>query len=494
MRKRQLLSLILVSGMVLSDALVVTSAVQATTHAEQVTDHQTQPREAWLTKNLSQDAPLVAESDLVTKSPETTDAVVAGEHTPKATNDTNLKSSTVTEQPVTKASTKDAAHLAEDANLSEQAEEETLDEASELEQVPSEDLTAITTDSSLWSAPLGDDLSPLGLDIRPSVTNTYVEHWSGQDAYTHHLLSKRFGISAEQLDGYLQSTGIAYDSSRFNGQTLLKWEKESGLDVRAIVAIAIAESSLGTAGVAKDNQANAFGYGAFDSNPDNAKQFKDEDAIKALTKVTIMKQQNHSFKRQDDKAQLLAKGQLDVAKDGGVYFTDTSGSGQRRAKIMEDLDRFIDQHGGTPKAPALSQNLSSGLMTAIVPEGFKLDTPINPTNYISASYPWGQCTWYVYNRAKELGVSFSPFMGNGGDWRLQLGYETRHEPKKGAALSFAPGQAGADATYGHVAFVEDVREDGSILISESNVTGLGKVSFRTFSAKEAKQLTYVIGH
>ncbi|HGA3143135.1 TPA: CHAP domain-containing protein [Streptococcus agalactiae] len=51
----------------------------------------------------------------------------------------------------------------------------------------------------------------------------------------------------------------------------------------------------------------------------------------------------------------------------------------------------------------------------------------------------------------------------------------------------------ADRTYGHVAIVEDVKEDGSIPISESNVLGLGTISYRTFSAAEAAQLTYVVG-
>lgn len=65
--------------------------------------------------------------------------------------------------------------------------------------------------------------------------------------------------------------------------------------------------------------------------------------------------------------------------------------------------------------------------------------------------------------------------------------------KTGYAISFSPGQAGADRTYGHVAIVEDVKEDGSIPISESNVLGLGTISYRTFSAAEAAQLTYVVG-
>lgn len=60
----------------------------------------------------------------------------------------------------------------------------------------------------------------------------YVKHWIGNDAYTHNLLSHRYGITAAQLDGFLQSTGITYDSSRIDGQKILDREKSSGLDAR----------------------------------------------------------------------------------------------------------------------------------------------------------------------------------------------------------------------------------------------------------------------
>lgn len=111
-----------------------------------------------------------------------------------------------------------------------------------------------------WS-PFASDLN-LEIPVLPSVNTyaVYVEHWSGKDAYTHNLLSRRYGIKAEQIDGYLKSTGISYDKTRINGEKLLQWEKKSGLDVRAIVAIAMAESSLGTKGVATLLGANMFGY------------------------------------------------------------------------------------------------------------------------------------------------------------------------------------------------------------------------------------------
>lgn len=340
--------------------------------------------------------------------------------------------------------------------------------------------------------------SNLASNSTPSTIDgvTYVEHWSDGDAYTHNLLTHRYGISVDQLDGFLETTGISYDKCRINGKLLLDWSAKSGLDVRAIVAIAQMESSYGTAGVATQKGANMFGYGAFDSNPSNATNYNDEVAVVGLTDVTILKNKNETFKIQDEKAQKHAKGTLNPAIDGGVYFTDTSGSGKRRAEVMEKLDKYIDEHGGTPKPPQRNSSKprdGGGVSVAGIPPGYSLAKKIDTSGYIASSYPWGQCTWFVFNRAKEFGISFDPYMGNGSDWRHKTGYQTTNIPTEHAAISFAPGQAGADPYYGHIVFVEQVKSDGSILISESNTVGLGVISYRVFDAETAKQFTYVIG-
>lgn len=324
---------------------------------------------------------------------------------------------------------------------------------------------------------------------------TYVEHWSDCDAYTHNLLIHRYGITEEQLDSFLDSTGIAYDKNRINGKLLLEWSKKSGLDVRAIVAIAQMESSFGTAGVATKSGANMFGYGAFDSNPNNATNYNDENAVIALTKQTIINNRNETFKIQDEKAQKHAKGALNVASDGGVYFTDTSGSGKKRAEVMEKLDKWIDDHGGTPQAPKNTPKTrdGGGVTSGDIPAGYSLTKAIDTSGYSASTYPWGQCTWFVWNRARELGITFDPYMGNGGDWKYKAGFTTTNTPTEHSAVCFSPSQSGADPTYGHIAFVEQVKSDGSILISESNSQGLGVVSYRTFNAETAKQFTYVIG-
>lgn len=324
---------------------------------------------------------------------------------------------------------------------------------------------------------------------------TYVDHWSDGDAYTHNLLSHRYGITEEQLDGFLDSTGIAYDKNRINGKLLLDWSKKSGLDVRAIVAIAQMESSYGTAGVATKSGANMFGYGAFDSNPDNATNYNDENAVVALTKQTIINNRNETFKIQDEKAQKHAKGTLNVASEGGMYFTDTSGSGKRRAEVMEKLDKWIDDHGGTPKAPQSTPKTrdGGGVTSGDIPTGYSLTKAIDTSSYSSSTYPWGQCTWFVWNRAREFGITFDPYMGNGGDWKYKTGFTITNTPTEHSAVCFSPGQSGAHPEYGHIAFVEQVKSDGAILISESNGQGLGIISYRTFDAETAKQFTYVIG-
>ena len=86
-------------------------------------------------------------------------------------------------------------------------------------------------------------------------------------------------------------------------------------------------------------------------------------------------------------------------------------------------------------------------------------------------------------------------MGNGGAWSGKSGYTVSHEPKAQTSLSFLPGQAGADVAYGHVAFVEAVKDDGTVLVSEMNVVGVAPltVSYRVFSDDEAKKFWFVEG-
>lgn len=130
---------------------------------------------------------------------------------------------------------------------------------------------------------------------------------------------------------------------------------------------------------------------------------------------------------------------------------------------------------------------------SVLPAGF------NPNHAVGRSasntYPWGQCTWYAYQRRTELGLPVGGSFGNGGQWASSasaLGYWVDSTPRHvGDVVVFQPGQQGADSYYGHVAVVEKINADGSIEISESNVKGLGVISSRSFTAAEAGSLQYI---
>ncbi len=108
------------------------------------------------------------------------------------------------------------------------------------------------------------------------------------------------------------------------------------------------------------------------------------------------------------------------------------------------------------------------------------------------TYLYKQCTWYVYNRRKELGLPVELTFGNGADWDERAkaqGYKVGKEPKVGAMVSWPYNSIEfGPTTYGHIAFVEKVYSDGRIKVSEHNIIPLA-YGERTF--KPASDLTYI---
>ncbi|WP_273950938.1 phage tail tip lysozyme [Leuconostoc mesenteroides] len=149
----------------------------------------------------------------------------------------------------------------------------------------------------------------------------------------------------------------------------------------------------------------------------------------------------------------------------------------------------------TNNASGCATNVTQGMGTSgapvkEIPSAYK--NKIKDTNFTATSstntYGFGQCTWYVYNRMQELGTPVENGLGNGADWGKNAkakGYTTDSQPHVGWAVSFSQGADGADATYGHVAVVEAISDDGKhFLVSECNVvsSGSGTVSFRELTA------------
>lgn len=88
-------------------------------------------------------------------------------------------------------------------------------------------------------------------------------------------------------------------------------------------------------------------------------------------------------------------------------------------------------------------------------------------------YAFGNCTWYAYERRKQLGRPVGGNWGNASTWAMYAsaaGYTVNGTPAPGAVMqSGAYGYFG----YGHVAIVESVNPGKSITISEMNAYRFG---------------------
>lgn len=88
-------------------------------------------------------------------------------------------------------------------------------------------------------------------------------------------------------------------------------------------------------------------------------------------------------------------------------------------------------------------------------------------------YAFGNCTWYAYERRKQLGRPVGSFWGNASTWAMYAsaaGYTVNGTPAAGAVMqNGAYGYFG----YGHVAIVESVDPGKSITISEMNAYRFG---------------------
>ncbi|MEX2936581.1 MULTISPECIES: CHAP domain-containing protein [Staphylococcus] len=116
------------------------------------------------------------------------------------------------------------------------------------------------------------------------------------------------------------------------------------------------------------------------------------------------------------------------------------------------------------------------------------------SKYNGQSYPWGQATWYVHQRRKEIGKPIPLTWGNGSDWANNAkvqGWDVGSKPKVGACVSLKSNQFNASYPYGHVMFVEMIKDDGSIIVSEANVKGEGIISTREFSKADTQKMQFV---
>jgi surface antigen len=144
----------------------------------------------------------------------------------------------------------------------------------------------------------------------------------------------------------------------------------------------------------------------------------------------------------------------------------------------------------------LPQNERPGYVAprrAVVSTGFAVSQG-NPLYTAQAGnrYTYGTCTWYAYNRRAQIGRPIGSFWGNASSWAYAasaagFGVSQGH-PGVGDVMQNGGG-------YGHVAVVEEVRVDGSIVVSEmnfySNGGGWNRISYRTLDAGAASSYRFI---
>ncbi|SFL29088.1 CHAP domain-containing protein [Lactococcus garvieae] len=307
----------------------------------------------------------------------------------------------------------------------------------------------------------------------------YVAHWDGKDAYHSSFLAQRYGITAKQIDGFIASEGFTGLDSRASGTEFLKLQEESGIDVRTLVAFAQMESSFGTAGVAKEYpKSNLFGYGAFDNDPDQGASWDNSRAVQDFRSTQIDGYGNKTLAICDERASQFHAGTLQPGQ--AVYWT-AENSGKGRATIEEAFDKYIDEHGGTPKPPGgYGSAGGGGVGSATLSSLDKMLGQVIPGTYGGET---GQCyavpAYYAHsiNSAITLtnGIAAAS-IGSDYDWK-KWGWTVVANPKysdlrSGDTICFNVGaNMGswyADPNYGHVGVVGKVLGNNQFLMYDQN--------------------------
>ncbi|KFI46813.1 CHAP domain-containing protein [Bifidobacterium bohemicum] len=123
-------------------------------------------------------------------------------------------------------------------------------------------------------------------------------------------------------------------------------------------------------------------------------------------------------------------------------------------------------------------------------DGRHVNVEATGTDQSSVTYERFQCTWWAFIRRRQIGRPVDPYMGNGAQWNdsaAKLGYPVSRSPRPGDVMCFEAGVHGTDPVYGRVAVVEEVEDDGSIIISQSG-TGWMAVVIETISPQQLKAM------
>jgi len=186
-------------------------------------------------------------------------------------------------------------------------------------------------------------------------------------------------------------------------------------------------------------------------------------------------------------------GVLVTARAGDTPKTIAEGTGASAEEIalFNDIDinaqitdgTQIIVPNGSPRNSAVARTARRSSGTASY--GFAANPVVGGGN----TYSRGYCTWHAANRRAAIGRPIPNRMGNAIRWASvarSAGYAVDGNPRAGDVL-WHRNIGGA----GHVAFVEGVNADGSLLVSDMNYPSWGRVTYRTVPSGEFGKYLFI---
>ncbi|MCJ1656975.1 LysM peptidoglycan-binding domain-containing protein [Staphylococcus sp. NRL 16/872] len=161
-----------------------------------------------------------------------------------------------------------------------------------------------------------------------------------------------------------------------------------------------------------------------------------------------------------------------------------------------NLSGYLIKPNQQLKIPSGSKTVSSGNKTVSTPIAPKTSSSNNGSKKYTTPkyshqnlYTAGQCTWYVFDRRAKAGLPISTYWSDAKYWAsnaAQAGYTVNHVATVGSIMQTTVGY------YGHVAYVERVNADGSILVSEMNyLNGPYNTNTRIIPASAVSSYNYI---
>ncbi len=220
-------------------------------------------------------------------------------------------------------------------------------------------------------------------------------------------------------------------------------------------------------------------------------ELKDATA-KEAAEIVMMKSQIDSYNEQLEAQRKASAAQAAknaaAGQDGGSSSSSSGGSSSNKGNSGGGSGGSSGGSGSSSSSSRPASSDSGGTAS-----GMNYSVPGNCAPYsstcyghathdYSSTYPWSQCTWYAYNRRHALNLPVGTQFGNGYMWAdsaRSYGYLVNRTPHVGAIMVFQRGQLGHSPIYGHVAIVERVNADGSVLISECGSIWQGRAHWMT---------------